>query len=193
MDSNKQQASIRTTLISLLALIAGMVMLVSISPTLYRLFCDATGYGGTTRRASEAPQQVLNIPIEVHFNGDIMGDLPMTFKPGEQDIIIKVGEERLTHYEVENLSDKPLSVRATYNVLPDAMGLFLNKTQCFCFDTLTLAPRQRASLPISFFIDPASQDDKDARDIRNITLSYTFFQAKDQPITDQNSEQSSGE
>lgn len=156
-----------------------MVMLVYASPALYRMFCQLTGFGGTTMRASQAPDKILEQSVTVTFNADIQQKLPMTFEPEEKSITLHIGQERLTHYRVKNLSDKPLKVVATYNVTPDAMGRFLNKTQCFCFESLTLNPKQEANLPISFFVDPAATEDKDASKITTLTLSYTFFPAKE--------------
>jgi cytochrome c oxidase assembly protein subunit 11 len=165
----------RRTALMLASVIAGMLGLTAASVPLYRLFCQVTGYGGTTQRAEAAPGEVRGGPIAVAFNADVAPDLPWSFRPLQRRIEVRPGEERLAFYEAVNRSDGPIVGTAVFNVTPFKVGSYFSKIQCFCFDEQTLGPGERAELGVSFFVDPAILDDPDARSVREITLSYTFF------------------
>ena len=159
--------------------VVGMVGLAFASVPLYRIFCQVTGYGGTTQRAEHAPDAAGERVITVHFNADIAGtNLPWIFQPVERDVRVKVGEERLIFYRAKNKSATPVVGTATFNVTPAKAGLYFQKIACFCFSEQTLAPGESVDMPVSFFIDPDIAKDPNTRDVRNITLSYTFFRAK---------------
>ncbi|MEJ2228592.1 MAG: cytochrome c oxidase assembly protein [Alphaproteobacteria bacterium] len=145
----------------------------------YRMFCQVTGYNGTTQRAAAAPTRVLDRTVTVRFDANISPALDWDFQPEQREIRLKIGENKLAFFRAINRSDKPLTGTATFNVTPEAVGGYFNKIQCFCFTRQTLAPGETAEMPVSFFIDPAIMDDPDARDFTEITLSYTFFKAKD--------------
>lgn len=164
--------------INLLLLACGMLGLAYASVPLYRIFCDITGYGGTTQTAQSAPVQATQTPITVTFNADINEDLPWTFKPGAKKLTALIGEQILTHYTAENLTDQPITGRAIYNVTPFAAGAYFNKIECFCFTEQTLKPREKVDMPILFYIDPEILNDPDMKNISTITLSYTFFPLK---------------
>ncbi len=155
-----------------------MLMLAYASVPLYRLFCQVTGYGGTTQKSFSAPDKVFDRTITVDFNADIDPALPWQFKPSQKKVKVKVGEQMLVHYEAKNLSNKPVTGNATYNVLPFSAGVYFAKIECFCFKEQTLAAGQRVDMPISFYIDPAIMDDPEMKDLTTITLSYTFFPVK---------------
>jgi len=161
--------------LNLAAIVVGMLMLAFASVPLYRLFCQTTGYNGTPRESIHGSAQMLNREITVSFNTDIDPALPWEFKPGEQTIKIKIGQQRLTHFVAKNLSDKPITGRAVYNILPLAAGSYFVKMQCFCFTNQTLAPGQKVDMPVLFYIDPSIVDDREMDDLKIITLSYTFF------------------
>jgi cytochrome c oxidase assembly protein subunit 11 len=160
---------------NLAALVVGMLMLAYASVPLYRLFCQVTGYGGTTQESKHAPDRVYDRSFTVDFNADTAPGLPWHFAPGEHSIRINVGQQAMTHFIAENLTNKPITGRAVYNVLPFSAGAYFNKIQCFCFTEQTLAPHQRVSMPVLFFIDPAILTDPDMKNVKTITLSYTFF------------------
>jgi cytochrome c oxidase assembly protein subunit 11 len=164
--------------LNLAALVMGMVMLAYASVPLYRLFCELTGYGGTPREASHAPDRVYNHTITITFNADTDSSLPWEFKPVQKSLKVKVGEQTLAHYEARNLSGKPVTGRAVYNVVPFAAGPYFVKIECFCFKEQTLKPHTRVDMPVSFYIDPAIMDDPDMKNVKTITLSYTFFAIK---------------
>lgn len=164
--------------LNLAALVAGMLMLAYASVPLYRIFCQVTGYGGTTQEAKHAPDRTYARQFTITFNADADPKLPWHFAPGEKSVRIKVGQQAMTHFIAENLTDKPITGRAVYNVLPFAAGAYFNKIQCFCFTEQTLQPHQRVNMPVLFFVDPAVLSDPDMKDVKTITLSYTFFSVK---------------
>lgn len=165
----------RTLAFSMLMLVAGMAMLSYASVPLYRMFCQITGFGGTTQEGKPLPTKVLDREIIVSFNADIDPNLPWRFRPLQMSRKVKVGEQVLIAYEAENLSDKATSGTAAYNVTPHEFGAYFNKIQCFCFSKQTLPPKTVVNMPVSFFIDPEIVNDHDLDDVKQVTLSYTFF------------------
>jgi cytochrome c oxidase assembly protein subunit 11 len=142
---------------------------------LYRMFCQATGFGGTTQRASKAPDTVLERTVVVRFDSTVGPGLPWTFQPVEREVTVKLGESKLAFYRATNNSSKPVVGTASFNVAPDQVAVFFNKLECFCFTEQRLEPGESVDMPVSFFIDPAIINDKDAAHIGQMTLSYTFF------------------
>ena len=166
----------RTLALQLLAIVAGMLMLAAASVPLYRLFCQVTGFGGTTRRGELLPPtRIVDRTITVTFDANVDPHLPWKFEPIEKNVKVKLGENKLVAFRATNESGATLKASATYNVTPFAAGPYFNKIQCFCFKQQQLGPHQSATLPVSFYVDPAILDDPQARDVTNITLSYTFF------------------
>jgi cytochrome c oxidase assembly protein subunit 11 len=148
---------------------------------LYRMFCQATGYGGTTQRALEAPGAVGEKTVIVRFDANVSPDLAWSFEPVQREVTLKFGENKLAFFRAKNLSSRALAGTATFNVSPGLAGSYFDKIQCFCFTEQHLEPGESAELPVSFFVDPAMLKDPDAKDIHEITLSYTFFPAKNEP------------
>lgn len=163
--------------LNLAVLVAGMIMLAYASVPLYRVFCQVTGYGGTTQRISTHANQVLTRTINVHFNADIDANLPWAFAPGGPMLTAHVGENKLTYFTAKNLTNKPVTGHAVYNVVPHKAGPYFVKIECFCFQNQTLAANQEVHMPVSFYLDPALMDDPEMNDVHEITLSYTFFPA----------------
>lgn len=153
-----------------------MLGLAYASVPLYRLFCQVTGFGGTTIRVDEnaAPKAVDRL-IKVRFDANVSPGLAWTFKPVQTQATIRIGERKLAFYQATNLTDKPITGMATYNVSPDTAGGYFMKIHCFCFDQQTLQPGETVDMPVSYYIDPAILEDASARRIDEITLSYTFF------------------
>ena len=169
----------RRTVVALLAVLAVMGGFVVASVPLYRLFCAATGYEGTTQRTNVAPtHEVRSRLITVRFNADTAPDLPWDFQPVQREVTVHPGEEKVIAYRAVNRSAEPVTARATYNVTPDKAGLYFDKLQCFCFSEQYLAPGQSAELSVSFFVDPDIVKDPDTTDVDTITLSYTMFRSK---------------
>jgi cytochrome c oxidase assembly protein subunit 11 len=165
----------RSLAFNLAAIVAGMVMLTYASVPLYRIFCQVTGFGGTTREGGFQQIKRSNHTVTVSFSATMDPHLTWKFEPLEKSVTVHLGENRLIAFRATNLSNKPTRGVATYNVAPFSIGPYFNKIQCFCFEEQRLSPHESAILPVSFYIDPAMLNDKDARDITNITLSYTFF------------------
>ena len=164
----------RIVLMSLGA-VAVMIGLTYASVPLYRLFCQATGFGGTVQRAETAPKQVLDQTVSVRFDANTSSKLDWTFHPVESAVKVKFGEQVMAHYEAVNLSDKTLTGSAVFNVSPPQAGAYFNKIQCFCFTEQTLKPGEKVDMPVVFFVDPDMLKDPDAVGVDEITLSYTFY------------------
>lgn len=157
----------------------GMVGLSYAAVPLYQIFCQVTGYGGTTNRADAASASVLDREITIRFDGNTSKDMPWDFRPASEPVTLKIGETGLAFYEAHNNSDKPIVGTATFNVTPQQAGYYFNKIECFCFTEQRLEPGQRVDMPVTFFIDPEIADDPQLDSIKTITLSYTFFPKKE--------------
>ncbi len=170
----------RNTFVSvgLIAVVVGMTGLSFAAVPLYRLFCQVTGFGGTTQSALAAPGAVGERVITVQFNADVSPALPWRFRPVQGKVKVRVGERSLARYRAENLSDTPLTGVTTFNVTPYKAGVYFNKIECFCFTEQSLAAGESVEMPVTFFIDPEIVDDRNLDDVTTITLSYTFFRAK---------------
>jgi cytochrome c oxidase assembly protein subunit 11 len=142
---------------------------------LYQIFCQVTGYGGTTQEASSMPTQVFDREVQIRFNADHAKDLPWTFRPAQKEVRVKVGESGLAFYRAENHADKPITGMAIYNVTPLKAGQYFTKVDCFCFTEQMLEPGQEVDMPVTFYVDPEFMDDRDMDDVTTITLSYTFY------------------
>jgi cytochrome c oxidase assembly protein subunit 11 len=165
----------RRTALAACLVIAAMAGLTAASVPLYDLFCRVTGYGGTPRIAADGSAAAQAGEVTVLFNADTGADLPWRFRPLQRSVTVAPGEERLALYEAVNRSDQPVVGRAVYNVTPFKIGGYFAKVHCFCFEEQTLQPGQRVEMPVSFFVDPAMLTDPDTSEVRQITLSYTFF------------------
>ena len=163
----------------LAGVVAGMTGLSFAAVPLYRMFCEATGYGGTPQIGPSVSPGVVARPIVVRFNADTHPGLPWRFTPLESEARLQLGEERLAFYTATNRAETALTGVATYNVTPEKAAKYFHKTACFCFDQQTLGPRQDMQFPLSFYVDPAIATDPSTADVRTITLSYTFFRSLD--------------
>ena len=167
---------------SLAAAVGGMLALAYAASPLYDMFCRATGFGGTPQVAQEGAQNadrpVLSRTVNVRFDSNVDANLPWRFTPLEREVKVKLGEERLVHYRVTNVSQRPIVGTSTYNVTPETAGAWFNKLQCFCFTEQLLLPGQSMDMPVVFFVDPEMDKDRRYDNIRTVTLSYTFFEAK---------------
>jgi cytochrome c oxidase assembly protein subunit 11 len=160
-------------------LVVAMTGLAFAAVPLYRLFCQVTGLGGTTMRADEtAAAMVKPVPgksVSVRFDANTSRDLPWEFKPGETQRTVPIGSRNMSVYTARNMTARPLTGTATFNVTPVQAGQYFSKVQCFCFQEQTLQPGQEVQMPVVFFVDPRILDDPATRDITEITLSYTFY------------------
>jgi len=160
---------------AMMALVSvGMLGMAYAAVPLYQMFCQVTGYGGTTQRVTKASDTILDRVVTVRFDSNVNG-LAWKFEPVERTVDVHIGENKLVFYRATNLSDRPLVGTSTFNVSPDIAGSFFNKMECFCFTEQLIAPGETIDFPVSFYVDPAIESDKDGRKVKEITLSYTFF------------------
>jgi cytochrome c oxidase assembly protein subunit 11 len=160
--------------------VSAMVGLVAVAEPLYKLFCQVTGYGGTPRVAEKGSSGTIAQTMTVRFDSNVNRDLAWKFRPAVSQVNVQVGEEMLAFYEAKNVSDVPLVGTATFNVMPERVAPYFNKVQCFCFTEQVLKPGESVQMPVTFFIDPDILKDQYARDVKTVTLSYTFFLNQDQ-------------
>jgi cytochrome c oxidase assembly protein subunit 11 len=158
--------------------VGGMLALAYAASPLYDMFCRATGFGGTPQVAQAGERPILSRTVNVRFDSNVDANLPWRFSPLEREVKVKLGEERLVHYRVTNVSQRPIVGTSTYNVTPETAGAWFNKLQCFCFTEQLLLPGQSMDMPVVFFVDPEMDKDRRYDNIRTVTLSYTFFEAK---------------
>ena len=158
-----------------LSLAVSMVGVAYAAVPLYRLFCQVTGYGGTTQVATVAPTKVVDRQITIRLDANTARDMPWQFKPVEKTVQIKIGENRLVYYRAFNPTDETIKGTATFNVTPLEAGVYFNKVACFCFTEQVLKPGEEVDMPVSFFVDPSFVDDPMMKTVTAITLSYTFY------------------
>ncbi|MBX9897001.1 MAG: cytochrome c oxidase assembly protein [Qipengyuania sp.] len=159
------------------------------SAPLYRLFCQVTGFGGTTMRATESDAALAERlaasagagTISVRFDASQDRGLPWRFRPAQSTQQVAIGQRQMAFYTARNNSDRAITGRATYNVEPEQAAPWFNKIQCFCFTEQTLQPGEEVRMPVLYYIDPKAKDDPLMADVEQVTLSYTFHQAKDAP------------
>jgi cytochrome c oxidase assembly protein subunit 11 len=156
-----------------------MCVLVAYSPTLYRMFCAATGLAGTTQRVAADTAKISKQTITVAFDTNVAPGLPWRFVPDQSAVTVHLGEQRLVYFRVENLSNQSIVGHATFNVTPQRGGIYFNKIQCFCFTEERLDAHQKVDMPVVFYVDPAFGKDPDMKDIAQLTLGYTFFRSAD--------------
>lgn len=160
-----------------LVIVASMVGLAYASVPLYQLFCQVTGFGGTPSKSDGNPKGVINREMAVRFDSNVDHHLPWVVKPAAI-VTDKIGTVDTVNYVATNLSDKPVTGMATFNVSPERAGVYFNKMECFCFTEQTLQPGETVEMPIVFFIDPDLADNRELDTIKEITLSYTFYAAE---------------
>ena len=158
-----------------LGLVCAMIALSFASVPIYRRLCQVTGWGGTTQTVAVNTSKVYDREIIVQFNADTDPHLPWSFKPDQRSVKVKVGQNAIISYFAENKGNLPIAGTAIHNVTPLKAGQYFNKTQCFCFGQQILQPGQKVHMPVTFFIDPKIMDDHELRDLKTITLSYTFY------------------
>jgi cytochrome c oxidase assembly protein subunit 11 len=157
---------------------ATMFGLTFASAPLYRLFCSATGFGGTPQIAKSAPDAEGARELTVRFDANVAPGLAWKFAPGISQIKLRTGAAAMVSYKATNVSDRATSARAVFNVSPDSAGAYFNKLACFCFDEQTLGPGETREMPVVFYLDPALEKDRALKSTQTITLSYTFFATK---------------
>ena len=164
------------TLTQLVGVVVVMGALAWASVPFYSWFCKVTGFGGVTNTANAGSDVILDQTITVRFDGSLDRDMPWQFKPVVREMELRIGETGLAFYEAYNPTDRPVAGSASYNVYPYSAGEYFLKIQCFCFEEQVLQPGERVQMPVTFFVDPAIVEDREAQYVHTITLSYTFHE-----------------
>jgi cytochrome c oxidase assembly protein subunit 11 len=168
----------RSVVLACLAAVGAMGALSYAAVPLYRMFCQVTGYAGTTQKAERASDVVLDRMVTVRFDANVTPGMAWEFEPEQRTMRVKVGENVLAFYKASNKSDKALTGEASFNVSPEIAGSYFAKIECFCFKEQTLEAGETVEMPVSFFVDPKIAENRDADGVHEITLSYTFYPAK---------------
>ncbi len=155
--------------------LSGMFFLAFASVPLYNLFCKVTGYGGTPKEVNLPASFISDSTIKVRFNSDLSNKLNFYFQPVTRQIVTKLGQSNTVNYEVINNTEKDLIVTSTYNITPQKAGLYFNKLECFCYEEKKILAGERVILPVTFFINPDIISDPNTKELKSLTLSYTFF------------------
>jgi cytochrome c oxidase assembly protein subunit 11 len=177
MEPRRPERNIGLTAAACAVFVAGMVGMSFAAVPLYVMFCQVTGYGGTTQRAAAAPEATLDRAITVRFDANVGNGLGWSFRPAVREVKVKLGEIGEVAYLAENRTRSGATGSAVFNVAPGEAGGYFNKIACFCFTEQTLAAGERVEMPVTFFVDPAIADDPDLAGVNTITLSYTFYPA----------------
>lgn len=158
----------------LLGLVAGMVGLAYAAVPLYQIFCQVTGYGGTTQQADANLKGIIDREMTTRFDATIARGLPIRVQ-ASKPVSAQIGEAQTIIYTATNLTARPVATTASFNVTPEKSGIYFNKIECFCFTEQVLAPGETVEMPVTFFVDPDLDQDKDLDTVNEITLSYTFY------------------
>ena len=177
----RTQRSNRMVAAVCIAFFAGMVGAAYAAVPLYAMFCQLTGYGGTTQRVTQYSDRILDRQITVRFDANVAGGVPWDFQPVQRDVTMKIGETTEIAYQATNLFDRPSTGRATFNVTPELAGAYFNKVECFCFTDTTLKGGETLKMPVVFYVDPAIDDVPELKNMKTITLSYTLFPVEPAP------------
>jgi cytochrome c oxidase assembly protein subunit 11 len=164
----------KVTALQLLGVVVLMGSLSFAAVPFYDWFCRVTGYGGTTTTAAAPSERVLEHTIKVRFDASVDRDMPWTFRPMQREIEVRLGETALVFYEAVNPTDRPVAGTASFNVAPYSAGSYFAKIACFCFEMQVLQPGERVEMPVTFYVDPEILQDREAKGLHTITLSYTF-------------------
>lgn len=162
-----------------LSFVVGMGAMSYAAVPLYRMFCQVTGFNGTTQRVEQASSVILDQHVRVTFDANVASGVPWDFKAMQREVDPKIGETVMIKFVAENKSDQPTRAQAIFNVSPVEAGAYFNKVQCFCFNETDLAPGEKREMPVVFYIDPEITKAPETKDIGTMTLSYTFYPRDD--------------
>lgn len=142
---------------------------------LYRKICEITGVNVLTTRNADAERNARNTQVDtsrtviVEFDANKQG--AWRFKPHKNYVEVHPGELVQIQYDLVNLESRPMAGQAIPSYAPMQAAQYLQKLECFCFQQQTLAAGETRQFPVVFFVDPELP-----RDVKTITLSYTFFE-----------------
>ncbi len=159
----------------LAGLVAGMVGMAYAAVPLYEIFCQVTGYGGTTKKAEASEAPILDRTMSVRFTANTHRDMPWVFAPSQLTQVSKIGQQQIASYDAYNPTNKRITGTAVFNVTPFKAGAYFSKIDCFCFTEQTLEPGEKVEMTVTYYVDPAIADDPNLDDVTEIVLSYTFY------------------
>ena len=172
----KPKPNNKRTIVPLVGMVFIMGLLSFASVPMYDWFCRVTGYGGTPNTADANNSKVLENTIKVRFDASLERNMPWNFEPLQYELEINVGDSGIAFYEAFNPTDRPVAGQASFNVVPFSAGQYFTKVECFCFVEQVLQPGEKVTMPVSFYIDPEIVNDREARFVNSVTLSYTFYE-----------------
>ena len=172
----KPKPNNKRTIVPLVGMVFLMGLLSFASVPMYDWFCRVTGYGGTPNTAGANNSKVLENTIKVRFDASLERNMPWNFQPLQYELEINVGDSGIAFYEAFNPTDRPVAGQASFNVVPFSAGQYFTKVECFCFVEQVLQPGEKVTMPVSFYIDPEIVNDREARFVNSVTLSYTFYE-----------------
>ena len=172
----KPKPNNKRTIVPLVGMVLLMGLLSFASVPMYDWFCRVTGYGGTPNTADANNSKVLENTIKVRFDASLERNMPWNFEPLQYELEINVGDSGIAFYEAFNPTDRPVAGQASFNVVPFSAGQYFTKVECFCFVEQVLQPGEKVTMPVSFYIDPEIVNDREAKFVNSVTLSYTFYE-----------------
>ena len=172
----KPKPNNKRTIVPLVGIVLLMGLLSFASVPMYDWFCRVTGYGGTPNTAEANNSKVLENTIKVRFDASLERNMPWNFEPLQYELEINVGDSGIAFYEAFNPTDRPVAGQASFNVVPFSAGQYFTKVECFCFVEQVLQPGEKVTMPVSFYIDPEIVNDREAKFVNSVTLSYTFYE-----------------
>tara|TARA_B100000287_G_C20323591_1_gene658827 strand:+ start:109 stop:711 length:603 start_codon:yes stop_codon:yes gene_type:complete len=172
----KPKPNNKRTIVPLVGMVFLMGLLSFASVPMYDWFCRVTGYGGTPNTAETNNSKVLENTIKVRFDASLERNMPWNFEPLQYELEINVGDSGIAFYEAFNPTDRPVAGQASFNVVPFSAGQYFTKVECFCFVEQVLQPGEKVTMPVSFYIDPEIVNDREAKFVNSVTLSYTFYE-----------------
>jgi cytochrome c oxidase assembly protein subunit 11 len=161
---------------------------------LYSWFCRTTGFGGTTQVAKASPSQMSGRAVTVRFDSNVAAGLPWSFEPERRTIDVRLGQVVTVLYKVTNEAARVTVGQAGYNVSPPTVGIYFEKINCFCFTTQTMKPGESRDMAVVFYVDPKLGKDSEQDSLKEITLSYTFYPAREpeRPVAEREKPETSG-
>jgi cytochrome c oxidase assembly protein subunit 11 len=175
----------RTVVIACGAFVTAMVGMAYAAVPLYDMFCRVTGYNGTTQRVEQASERILDQSLRVEFDANSAQTLGWKFEAVDKSVTPRIGETVQINYRVTNTNSETETGKAVFNVTPMVAGAYFNKLECFCFTDITLKPGETRDMPVVFFVDPEIVNTPETKDLKVLTLSYTFYPSdKPKPVAE---------
>ena len=127
----------------------------------------------------EKDKKISLRPVSVNLLTSVHPDLSWSFRPLKKKLFIKPGEVTTIEYEVKNLDNRESTGIATFQYFPRDYGNYINKMNCFCYDAKTLKAKESYKYILVMFIDPEVTKDSKTKNVKEITIQFTFFDYKD--------------